>query len=74
MTQMAMGMQGLFIIHPRDPARRPDRDFAIMLNEWRIDPGTSRPDPNEMLDFNVFTMNRKAFPATAPLVAKRATA
>ena len=70
MTQMALGMQGLFIIHPRNPARRPDRDFAIMLNEWRIDPGTSRPNPNEMLDFNVFTMNSKAFPATAPLVAK----
>jgi FtsP/CotA-like multicopper oxidase with cupredoxin domain len=70
MTQMAMGMQGLFIIHPRNPRRRPDRDFAIMLNEWRIDPGTSRPNPNEMLDFNVFTFNSKAFPGTAPLVAK----
>jgi hypothetical protein len=71
MTQMAMGMQGLFIIHPRNAKRRPDRDFAIMLNEWRIDPGTSRPNPNEMVDFNVFTMNSKSFPGTAPLVAKR---
>jgi FtsP/CotA-like multicopper oxidase with cupredoxin domain len=70
MTQMALGMQGLFIIHPRTPARRPDRDFALLLNEWRITPGTSRPNPNEMLDFNVFTMNSKAFPGTAPLVAK----
>jgi FtsP/CotA-like multicopper oxidase with cupredoxin domain len=69
MIQMAMGMQGLFIIHPRHPKRRPDRDFAIMLNEWRIDPGTSRPNPNEMVEFNVFTMNSKAFPGTAPLVA-----
>jgi FtsP/CotA-like multicopper oxidase with cupredoxin domain len=41
MTQMAMGMQGLFISHPRNPKRRPERDFAIMLNEWRIDPGTT---------------------------------
>jgi manganese oxidase len=56
--------------HPRNPARRPDRDFAILLNEWRIDPGTSRPNPHEMVDFNVFTMNSKAFPGTAPLVAK----
>ena len=70
MTQMALGMQGLFIIHPRNPASRPDRDFAIMLNEWRIDPGTSRPNPNEMVEFNVFTFNSKAFPGTAPLVAK----
>src|SRR6266566_2140201 len=70
MTQMALGMQGLFIIHPRQATPRPDRDFAIMLNEWRIDPGTSRPNPNEMVDFNVFTMNSKAFPGTAPLVVR----
>src|SRR5947208_11730699 len=70
MTQMSLGLQGLFIIHPRNPTHRPDRDFAILLNEWRIDPGTSRPNPNEMVDFNVFTMNSKAFPGTAPLVAK----
>src|SRR5262245_5847631 len=50
MTQMALGLQGLFIIHPRNPTRRPDRDFAILLNEWRIDPGTRRPNPNEMVD------------------------
>jgi manganese oxidase len=70
MTQMALGMQGLFIIHPRHPKRRPDRDFAILLNEWRIDPGTRRPNPNEMVEFNVFTFNSKAFPGTAPLVAR----
>jgi FtsP/CotA-like multicopper oxidase with cupredoxin domain len=70
MIQMSMGLQGLFIIHPRNPKRRPDRDFAIMLNEWRIDPGTRRPNPIEMVDFNVFTMNSKAFPGTAPLVAR----
>lgn len=71
MTQMAMGMMGMFVIHPRSPQRPPpDRDFAIMLSEWRIEPGTSRPDPMEMTDFNVLTMNSKAFPGTAPLVAK----
>jgi FtsP/CotA-like multicopper oxidase with cupredoxin domain len=71
MTQMALGMLGLFIIHPRKPKTpRPDRDFAYMLSEWKITPGTSRPDPNEMNDFNIFTFNAKAFPGTAPLVAK----
>jgi FtsP/CotA-like multicopper oxidase with cupredoxin domain len=71
MTQMALGLMGLFIIHPRNPTGpRPDRDFAFMLSEWKIVPGTSRPDPNEMTDFNVFTLNAKVFPATAPLVAK----
>ena len=71
MTQQALGMMGLFIIHPRTrPANSPDRDFAIMLSEWKIVPGTSRPDPMEMTDFNVLTMNAKAFPGTAPLVVK----
>src|SRR5258707_9588606 len=71
MTQIALGMMGLFIIHPRNPkGSRPERDFALMLNEWRIDPGTARPMPNEMTDFNIFTFNAKAFPGTASLVAK----
>src|SRR5205814_9733394 len=43
---------------------------TIMLSEWRIDAGTSRPNPTEMTDFNLFTMNSKAFPATEPLVVK----
>ncbi|HEX2870542.1 MAG TPA: copper oxidase, partial [Polyangiaceae bacterium] len=72
MTQMAMGMMGMIVIHPRRPPAeyKVDRDFAIMLSEWRIEPGTMRPDPNEMTDFNVLTMNAKAFPGTEPLVAK----
>ncbi|MGV3531357.1 MAG: multicopper oxidase domain-containing protein [Chthoniobacteraceae bacterium] len=70
MTQMAMGMMGLFIIHPRNPKVRPDRDFAYMLSEWQIKVGTSRPNPNEMTDFNIFTFNAKSFPGTAPMVAK----
>jgi FtsP/CotA-like multicopper oxidase with cupredoxin domain len=70
MTQMALGMTGMFIIHPRQPRRRVERDFVILLHEWRVDPGARRPDPNEMMDFNVLTMNARAFPGTAPLVAK----
>jgi FtsP/CotA-like multicopper oxidase with cupredoxin domain len=70
MTQMAMGLMGMFVIHPRSPRTRPDRDFAILLSEWRIDPGTSRPNPNVMTDFNVLTFNARAFPGTEPLVAR----
>ena len=40
MTQMALGLMGLFVIHPRNPKYRVDRDFAFMLSEWRIDTGT----------------------------------
>ncbi len=71
MTQMALGMMGLFVIHPRErqePA--PDRDYAFLLSEWKIAPGASRPDPNEMTDFNVITLNAKIFPATQPLIAR----
>jgi len=71
MTQIGLGTTGLFVIHPRTRPDPPiDRDFAIMLHEWRIDVGTSRPNPNEMTDFNVLTFNGRAFPGTEPLVAK----
>lgn len=72
MTQMAMGMVGLFVIHPKGgEGPRPDRDFALLLHEWAIEVGTNRPNPNEMTDFNVLTINAKAFPGTDSLVAKR---
>ena len=68
MTQIALGLTGMFVIHPRREARPVDRDIAIMLHEWYVRPGTSRPDPNVMSDFNLLTMNGKAFPGTGPLV------
>ena len=72
MTQMQLGMMGLFIIHPKSPASPPpDRDYAILLSEWKIEVGARRPDPNEMTDFNVFTMNARSFPGTQALLAKK---
>ena len=71
MTQIALGMTGLFIVHPRDPEPDPpDRDVAIMLHEWSIDIGTGRPNPHAMSDFNVLTINGRCFPGTAPIVAR----
>lgn len=72
MTQMALGLMGMIVVHPRRPSAgyRVDRDFVLLLSEWHIKPGTSRPDPNQMSDFNLLTMNAKAFPGTAPLVCK----
>lgn len=69
MVQMAMGLMGLFVIHPKQP-EPVDRDYAFLLSEWAVEPGTRRPDPNEMSDFNVLTLNGKAFPGTTPIVAK----
>jgi len=73
MTQMAMGMSGMLIVHPRRTAADAvvQRDFALLLGTWKIKPGTRRPDPNEMTDFNVLTLNARSFPGTAPLVCKK---
>jgi FtsP/CotA-like multicopper oxidase with cupredoxin domain len=72
MVQMALGMMGMFVVHPRNPTEPPaDRDFVYLLSEWAMKPGVERPDPNEMTDFNVLTFNAKVFPATEPLVVKR---
>lgn len=72
MTQEGMGLTGMIVVHERQPdkSKRPDRDFAIMLHEWAIEGGTSRPFTVENSDFNVLTMNGKVMPATEPLVAK----
>ncbi|MEY4774954.1 MAG: hypothetical protein RIT40_1989 [Planctomycetota bacterium] len=70
MTQQALGLMGLFIVHPRVDPQPVDRDYAILLSEWKIEPGARRPDPNEMVDFNVLTMNAKIHPSTQNLVAK----
>ena len=71
MTQEGLGLTGMFVIHPKQSDRAPvDRDFALMLHEWRIDAGASRPNPNEMSDFNVLTMNGKVFPHLESLVMR----
>lgn len=73
MTQMAMGLMGMIVVHPRRPAPeyRVDRDFALLLSEWHVPIGASRPNPLTMNEFNMLTINAKAFPGTAPLVVKK---
>ena len=71
MTQMAMGMMGLFIVHPKDPRQlKVDRDFGFILNAYDIEPGSATPRINTMLDFNLWTWNSRAFPGIDPLVAR----
>ena len=57
--QVGLGLMGFFIIHPKTPAPHQivDRDYAIMLQTWKIDPSTPIPDMLEMTEFNYFTMN-----------------
>jgi manganese oxidase len=73
MTQIAFGMVGMIVVHPkvrRDRGRRV-RDYSLMAHEWKIPIGARRPDPMAMSDFNVLTFNSKSYPATEPLVAEK---
>ncbi len=71
MTQMAMGMMGMFIVLPKREPSPVDHDVVMMLSEWSIPAGGSRPNPLAMNDFNVLTINSKAFPGTSPVVVQR---
>ncbi|MCP5234322.1 MAG: copper oxidase [Zoogloeaceae bacterium] len=65
MTQMAMGMMGFWVTHPRTRhplIRRVDRDFCILMNAYDVEPGSAVPNTNTMLDFNLWTWNSRAFP------------
>ncbi len=63
MTQMAMGMMGLWITHPKDPSLHAvDRDFAFLLNAYDVEPGAYTPKTNTMLEFNLWTFNSRVFP------------
>ena len=69
MVQMAMGMMGSLVVHPRDPNfNRVDRDFAFMLAAYDIEPGAATPKVAEMTDFNLWTFNTRVFPGIDPLV------
>jgi FtsP/CotA-like multicopper oxidase with cupredoxin domain len=63
MVQMAMGMMGFWVTHPKDPKFAPvDRDFVFLLNAYDIDPGSATPRVMTMLDFNLWTFNSRVFP------------
>ena len=65
MTQMAMGMMGFWVTHPK--GKHPlietvDRDFVFLLNAYDIDPGAYTPKIMTMLDFNLWSWNSRVFP------------
>ena len=74
MVQMAMGMMGFWVTHPK--AKHPlidevDRDFCFLLNAYDIDPGSWTPKIMTMLDFNLWAWNSRIFPGIDPLVVRR---
>jgi len=74
MTQMAMGMMGLWITHPKGKHPLIDevqRDFCFLLNAYDIDPGSYTPKTMTMLDFNLWSWNSRIFPGIDPLVVRQ---
>ncbi len=65
MVQMAMGMYGFWVTHPK--AKHPlidevQRDFCFLLSAFDIDPGSYTPKTMTMLDFNLWAWNSRVFP------------
>jgi FtsP/CotA-like multicopper oxidase with cupredoxin domain len=72
MVQAAMGMMGMFIIHPKASGQPAvDRDFCFMLHAWDIEPGTYTAKAATMTEFNLWTFNSRVFPGIDPLVARK---
>ncbi|MEK7643640.1 MAG: multicopper oxidase domain-containing protein [Patescibacteria group bacterium] len=80
--QMDMGLSGAFIIAPKDKEDFPafDKEYTLVLDEWNVlagginsaighvhGAGTMGAVP----DYNLFTINGHAFPATEPVMVKK---
>ena len=73
MTQMAMGMMGVWVTHPK--GKHPlisevQRDVCFLLNAFDVEPGSRTPQVNTMLDFNIWSWNSRVFPGISPMVAR----
>ena len=65
MAQLAMGMMGFWVTHPK--ARHPliddvQRDFCFLLGAYDVEPGSYTPRIMTMLDFNLWAWNSRVFP------------
>lgn len=73
MVQMAMGLMGFWVTHPK--GRHPlidsvQRDYCFLLSSYDIDPGSAVPKVMTMTDFNLWSWNSRVFPGIDPLVAR----
>jgi FtsP/CotA-like multicopper oxidase with cupredoxin domain len=72
MVQMAMGMMGSLVVHPKDAGfMRVDRDFVFLLAMYDIEPGSYTPKVSTMLDFNLSTFNSRSFPGIDHLAVRK---
>jgi hypothetical protein len=72
MVQMAMGLMGFIVVHPRNPNfMKVDRDFVFLINAFDIDPGSHTPKVATMTDFNMWCWNSRVFPGIDPFVVRK---
>jgi len=74
MVQMAMGMMGFWVTHPKQKhplIEDAQRDYCFLLNAFDVTPGSRTPQVNTMLDQNIWCWNSRVFPAISPLVARQ---
>ncbi len=65
MVQMAMGMMGSWVTHPKGKNNLisdVDRDFCVIMNAYDVEPGAATPKIMTMLDFNLWSWNSRIFP------------
>ena len=65
MLQMAMGMMGFWITHPKQKhplIAEVQRDFCFLLNAYDVEPGSFTPKTMTMNDFNLWSWNSRVFP------------
>ena len=73
MVQMAMGMMGFWVTHPKQKHALIDdvqRDYCFLLNAFDVEPGSMTPQVNTMLEQNIWAWNSRVFPGITPLVAR----
>jgi manganese oxidase len=74
MVQMAMGMMGFWVTHPKQKHPLIDevnRDFCFLLSSYDIEPGSATPKIMTMLDFNLWSWNSRIYPGIDPLVVRQ---
>ncbi len=65
MLQIAMGMMGFWITHPKQKhplIAEVQRDFCFLLNAYDVEPGSFTPKTMTMSDFNLWSWNSRVFP------------
>ena len=72
MVQMAMGMMGFIVVHPKNPGfMRVDRDFVFLINAYDIEPGAHTPKTATMTEFNLWSWNSRVFPGIDHLAVRK---